>query len=98
QANVDWSLCNALKYHMDNITDVTVLYDIMCSYGIKFHKRVNRSPYLSFPKNIQIHQGVRSWHIHGHVATCFAWFVPIYIPGVGYIDGEVLETLWSRLN
>ena len=36
--------------------------------------------------------------MHGHWAECYSWCAPLFISGVGWIDGEVLETLWSLLN
>ena len=36
--------------------------------------------------------------MHGHWAECYSRYAPLFISGVGWINGEVLETLWSLLN
>ena len=38
------------------------------------------------------------WHIHGHKEECLYRWATTYIPGVGIIDGEALESNWSVLN
>ena len=38
------------------------------------------------------------FHIHGHKNECFARYASTFIPGVGVVDGEIIETLWEPLN
>ncbi|KAG1743982.1 uncharacterized protein EDB91DRAFT_1080812 [Suillus paluster] len=38
------------------------------------------------------------WHIHGHQDSCYARYASNFIEGIGRIDGEIMETLWARLN
>ncbi len=35
---------------------------------------------------------------HGHKDECLYRFATTYIAGVGIVDGEILESLWSLLN
>jgi len=37
-------------------------------------------------------------HVHGHKAECFTRYAPNFISGVGCVNGEIMETLWSSLN
>lgn len=38
------------------------------------------------------------WHVHGHRSECYARYAPLFIPGAGWVDGEIIQTLWSILN
>ena len=58
--------------------------------------RDNRLIWL--PSNLVIMPGIGMWHMHGHQSSCFAWYFPLFIPGAGWVDGEIIETLWSNLN
>ncbi|KAF8124933.1 hypothetical protein EV363DRAFT_1299555 [Boletus edulis] len=42
--------------------------------------------------------GIGIWHVHGHQTECFARHGPLFIQGAGWVDGEIIETLWSMLN
>jgi Kyakuja-Dileera-Zisupton transposase len=59
---------------------------------------VNASPYLAIPEGMTISGGIGDFHVKGHVNECFARFSLLFIEGVGVVDGEILETLWSVLN
>jgi hypothetical protein len=98
QMNMDYSLCQALKYNMDGIKQVLVFYDVMCQYSKNLQRRVDENPYLDVPEDIVLQKGIGLFHVHGHQDTCFARFAPNFIPGAGQVDGEVLETLWAPLN
>ncbi len=50
------------------------------------------------PDTLTIIQAIGLWHVHGHKEECLYRFASTYIPGVGVVDGEILETLWSLLN
>ncbi|KAF9555064.1 hypothetical protein CPC08DRAFT_613657, partial [Agrocybe pediades] len=41
---------------------------------------------------------IGQFHVHGHQEACLYRFSTSFIPGVGMVDGEILETLWSNLN
>ena len=36
--------------------------------------------------------------MHGHEDELFARYASTFIPGVGIVDGEIIETLWEPLN
>ena len=95
---MDYSLCMALSYNMENIPVALVMYDIMCQYGIHLKERVDRSPELSISDSLELHTGIGLFHIHGHQDSCLPHFSPSYIPGAKQIDGEIIETLWAPLN
>lgn len=98
QVNMDYSLTNALSYNMDGIKRVSLFYDVNCSYMRKLYERTIQNKFIDIPKEIEITPGIGIWHVRGHQARCFPRYAPLYIPGVGWIDGEIIETLWSILN
>lgn len=98
QMNMDYSFCQAVNLTAQDIPTVLLLYDIACQYTVRLRERINRSPIISLPQSLEVVAGVGVWHVHGHVKECFARFYPGFIPHTGYVDGEILETLWSHLN
>jgi Kyakuja-Dileera-Zisupton transposase len=95
---MDYSLCKALSYNMEDIPVALIMYDIMCQYGVHFQERVQRSPELSLSGSLQLRTGIGLFHIHGHQDSCLPRFSPSYIPGAKQVDGEIIETLWAPLN
>ncbi|KAI0312508.1 hypothetical protein OF83DRAFT_1024821, partial [Amylostereum chailletii] len=78
---------------------VLMLYDIMCQYSVYFMEQFMCNPdELTLPKFKEILKGIGKWHIQGHVDTCLPKFSPLFIWGIGNIDSEIVETLWSLLN
>ncbi|KAI6138394.1 hypothetical protein BKA82DRAFT_4366513 [Pisolithus tinctorius] len=98
QLNMDYSLANALGYNMEGIKQVVCFYDINCSYMTNLRKRVGRSELIDIPSSLRIIPGIGIWHVHGHKKECYAWYAPLFIKGAGWVDGEIIETLWSVLN
>ncbi|KAH9023351.1 hypothetical protein EDB85DRAFT_1870789, partial [Lactarius pseudohatsudake] len=98
QINMDYSICKALSYNMEDIPVALIMYDIMCQYGVHFRQRVERSPELSLSDSLQLRTGIGLFHIHGHQDSCLPCFSPSYIPGAKQVDGEIIETLWAPLN
>lgn len=94
---MDFALCKALS-RLNGIPKAVVLYDISCQYSVNFSRRIAESSSLTIPPNLQIIWGIGLFHIHAHQDSCTPRYSPNYIPGVGQVDGEVLETLWSSLN
>ena len=41
---------------------------------------------------------VRKWHLAAHIQECFLKFSLNFIEGTGQVEGEILETLWSRMD
>src|SRR5882762_5073228 len=95
--NMDYSLSQAFQT-LNGIRRALVLYDIMCQYGVHLQDRFNESPYLSILSDLTLKTGVGIWHVNGHIPECFIHYTPLFIDGVGHINGEILETLWSSLN
>jgi hypothetical protein len=95
---MDYSLCNALSYNMENIPVALVMYDIMYQYGVHFQEHVERSPELSLSTSLELRTGIGLFHIHGHQDSCLPRFSPSYIPGAKQVDREIIETLWAPLN
>ena len=98
QINMDYSICKALSYNMNEIPVALIMYDIMCQYSVHFEEWVRKSPELSIPSTLELRTGIGLFHIHGHQDSCLPRFSPSYIPGAKQIDGEIIETLWAPLN
>src|SRR6202012_2942228 len=98
QINMDYSLCKALSYNMENIPVALVMYDIMCQYHVNFKDRVTRSPELSIPGSLELRTGIGLFHIHGHQHSCLPRFSPSFICGAKQVDGDIIETLWAPFN
>ncbi|KAG1784914.1 uncharacterized protein HD556DRAFT_1531799 [Suillus plorans] len=73
-------------------------YDINCQYNKHFRVRVDRSRFLDMAPQLTIIPGIGLWHIHGHQDSCYVRYASNFIEGIGRIDGEIMETLWARLN
>ncbi|KAL4077984.1 hypothetical protein J3A83DRAFT_4186235 [Scleroderma citrinum] len=63
-----------------------------------FKRGSTANPLISILEGIHIQPEIGIWHVHGHQSECFTQYAPNFIPGVGNIDGEMMETLWSSLN
>jgi len=98
QVNMDYSLSNALKCNMDDVPRVVNFYDINCSYSKKLLEWVSNNEFLKFPTGVEIIPGIGIWHVHGHKPKCFPRYALLYMKGTGWIDGEIIETLWAILN
>ena len=100
QMNMDYSICNALHYHMDGLKKAVVIYDIACQWCIHFWERVYNNPHLNIGQwtEDQLIAAVGKFHLSAHVSGCFAKFSLNFIRGIGQGDGEILETLWSLFN
>ena len=51
---MDYSICKALSYNMEDIEVALVMYDIMCQYRVNFQRRVANSPELSIPSSLEL--------------------------------------------
>ncbi|KAI6106029.1 hypothetical protein EV401DRAFT_1797429, partial [Pisolithus croceorrhizus] len=98
QLNMDYSLCNALSYNMNGIQNVICFYDINCTYMKNLQKQVDKTMLLEISPSLRIMAGIGMWHVHGHKKECYARYSPLFIKGSGWVDGEIIETLWSTLN
>ena len=95
---MDYSICKALSYNMEDIPVALVMYNIMCQYRVHFQERVTKSPELFLSDSLKLQTGIGLFHIHGHQDSCLPRFSPSYIRGAKQVDGEIIETLWAPLN
>ncbi|KAI6001994.1 hypothetical protein EDD15DRAFT_2192690 [Pisolithus albus] len=98
QLNMDYSLTHALSYNMTGIENVLCFYDINCAYMKNLRRRIESSDLLHLPPSLRITAGIGMWHVHGHKKECYTRYSPLFIKGAGWVDGEIIETLWSTLN
>ena len=96
--NIDYAICQAIKYRTEGMTETLVIYDICCQWIRNFNKRVQASQYLSLPPSTTIIPAVGKFHLGAHIHSCFPLFSLNFVHGAGQQDGEILETLWSNLN
>ena len=64
----------------------------------KLQAQIQNNKLIRLPLNLNILPEIRIWHVHGHQATCFSQYAPLFIPRAGWVNGEIIETLWSNLN
>jgi hypothetical protein len=97
--NVDYAFCQASLYNTEGLLGVVGLYDVACQWIIHLSKRIEKGDYLDMP---EFEEGIKAlvgkFHISAHVKGCFEEFSPNFFKGIGQVDGEILETLWSRFN
>ena len=71
---------------------------VACQWHKNFLARVEKSPGLFLPDDLQVVPAVGKFHLSAHRASCFSRFSLMFLKGAGHIDGEVLETLWASFN
>ncbi|KAI6041791.1 hypothetical protein EDC04DRAFT_2565177, partial [Pisolithus marmoratus] len=98
QLNMDYSLANTLAYNMAGIQNVDCFYDMNCSYMKNLRKHIGGSNHIQIPMSICIVPRIGICHVHRHKKECYACYSPLFIKGAGWVDGEIIETLWSMLN
>ncbi|KAG1765179.1 hypothetical protein EV702DRAFT_1051123 [Suillus placidus] len=98
QMNMDYALCEASQHNMEGITRAVTFYDINCQYNKHLRDRVDQSRFLEMALELTIIPGIGLWHVHGHQDSCYVRYASNFIKGIGQIDGEIMETLWARLN
>lgn len=97
--NIDYSLCEALKHgNLVGITDVLLIYDVMCQYHVNLERRVSDSTFLALPDTLKLIKGIGLFHVHCHQEECLYMFGTSNIPGAARISGEILESLWAVMN
>jgi hypothetical protein len=88
---MDYSLCKALSYNMEDIPVALVMYDIMCQYGVHFQERVDRIPELTLSSSLQLRTGVGLFHIHGHQDSCLPRFLQVIFLEQSRLMGKLLK-------
>ena len=94
---MDYSICQALKHFPQHLIAL-IIYDICCQRIIHFRERVSKSEFLELCDSIEITGAVGKFHLAAHIPECFHKFTLNFIEGAGEVDGEVLETLWSKMD
>ncbi|KAL4079712.1 hypothetical protein J3A83DRAFT_4155338 [Scleroderma citrinum] len=98
QVNMDYALVHAMQHGLGPGQRVIHFYDINCQYSKNLACQLKVNQFISMLASLTIQPGIGLWHMHGHQTECFVWYAPNFIPGVGHVDGEIIETLWSSLN
>ncbi|KAH6907255.1 hypothetical protein BKA70DRAFT_1372228 [Coprinopsis sp. MPI-PUGE-AT-0042] len=100
QMNMDYSFCQTVKVVVDGrIKRVVYFYDISCFYCVNLDKRIKESEgRLALPELLEIIFGIGQFHVHGHQEACFGRFSPVFIEGIGWVSGEIVESNWSLIN
>ena len=95
---MDYVLVHAVQHGIQPQQRVVTFYDINCQYSKNLICWLEANNFISLPCRLSIQPSIGLWHVHGHKAECFTWYAPNFISGVGRVDGEIMETLWSSLN
>ncbi|KAF9030265.1 hypothetical protein BJ165DRAFT_1358900 [Panaeolus papilionaceus] len=101
QKNVDYAFVKSLKStHVDLRQRVTILYDVACQYFVKLRGRIDPMLASGDPdlQALVIDRAIGLFHVHAHKDQCFFRYSPTFIPGLGTVAGEILESLWAALN
>ncbi|KAG1803238.1 uncharacterized protein BJ212DRAFT_1245414, partial [Suillus subaureus] len=69
--NMDYSICNAVKYTPEHIGSMLIIYDVACQWSIHFAEWVDQSYHLSLPKGTKILPAVGKFHLSTHKLQCF---------------------------
>lgn len=97
--NVDCSVCNSLNFNTAGLRESLLVYDVNCQYLIHFKDRLqDASSFLSLDPNMKVLGAIGKFHLADHVDDCFSKWTLNFMKGAGYIDGEIMETLWSGMN
>jgi len=97
--SMDYCISETVKTtHMERLRKLALIYDIICEYGIHMDSRFLNHPGLCSLEDLEIIKAIGLFHVHGHISECLHRFATTYIPYLGVIDGEILETLWAVIN
>ncbi len=95
QKNVDWSLLESIQTtNVDLDQGVLFIYNIACQYFVYLMEQIGHL----LPPKLEIDWAIGLFHVHAHKEECLYRFASSFIPGAGIVAGEILESLWSRLN
>jgi hypothetical protein len=72
--------------------------DIACQYFRYLSEHIEADPALYVPPHVKLIHAIGLFHVHGYKDECLYRWATTYVPGMGTVDGEILETLWSVLN
>ncbi len=95
---MDYCIVNALNYNTKGLIGAGVIYDLACQWGVHFDDRLEASEVLSLPAFQRFILAIGKFHLGAHIEKCFYRYSLNFILGMGQVDGEIVETLWSALN
>ncbi len=95
---MDYCIVNAMNYNSEGLEEWQIIYDIACQWGVNFEHRIEESDHLTLPDFEKLLFAVGKFHLGAHITKCFYKHSLNFIEGTGQVDGEIIETLWSRLN
>ena len=92
--SMDYCISEAVKTtHMEPLQKMALIYDVICEYGIHMDSCFLNHPGLSLPEGLEVIKAIGLFHVYGHISECLHHYATMYIPFLGVIDGEILETL-----
>ncbi|KAG1893225.1 uncharacterized protein F5891DRAFT_1196677 [Suillus fuscotomentosus] len=65
QMNMDYSICNALKYPSENIGSALIIYDVACQWSVNFH---DQGPYEELTNSLNSND-VQKWKKQAELAA-----------------------------
>ncbi|KAF9525828.1 hypothetical protein CPB83DRAFT_771325, partial [Crepidotus variabilis] len=101
QMNIDYSVSEALTTtRNDGLKSLLLIYDVMCQYKVHLGDRFDATPeHLQWPDSLDtVLSAIGKFHVHTHQESCLYRYSPSYIPDAAQVAGEIVESLWARLN
>ena len=92
QANVDYSICQALAYRTAPIGSALIIYDVACQWSRKFHSHVENSSFLSLGPISDLIPAVGKFNLAAHVPGCSAKFSLNFVEGTVMVCPPILHT------
>ena len=92
------SICQAISHNSAGVSKALIINDVACQWSVNFRRRVTSSESLFLPGDLEIIPAVGKFHLSAHKPDCFPRLSLMFVKGVSYIDGEILETLWASFN
>ncbi|KAI0693244.1 hypothetical protein C8T65DRAFT_711224 [Cerioporus squamosus] len=95
QVNTDYLLNSSLSHNAP--TQVSVSYDIACSYSVRVVTRWTKYGYDTFSNRV-IMWSIPMFHLNAHRERCRSVFSPYLLPHSGRLNGEGVERRWAMAN
>jgi Kyakuja-Dileera-Zisupton transposase len=95
--NIDYSVCHAFG-QFKHAKRGALMYDVFCQWIKYFFDRVHGSNSLNLPEDFELVGGVGKFHLGAHIKECFYQYSLNFLPHIGQVDGEIMETIWALLN
>ena len=95
QVNVDYLLNSSLSHNAPS--DVSVSYDIACSYSVRASDRWSKYGFDTFDNRL-IYWSIPMFHLNAHRERCRSIFSPYLLLYSGRLNGEGVERRWAMAN